>query len=133
MVYLIAFSLAAIGMLAVLMHRMGYSASVTVQSEEAALRIYASEFPADRVQSVDLLADSAGALLVLASGQLGVIWAVGSKWLVRRIESGDLRAVEASQNTVTIKFYSFSSPSMRLVLETEVQAQHWCELFVGRL
>lgn len=92
-------------------HLTGGSALARLADEAAALERFARDFPDLRVRSVHRTQGGDAAFLALDDGRVGVVAAVGGKFLTRVVAGSDLAgAPRASRATVAMRLRDFTWP-----------------------
>lgn len=101
----------AIGIAAVVLsvHLTGGSKRAQLDSEEHARARFAEDYPSIAILTVHLTADRSAAVMTLGDGRMGIVQAIGGKFLTRLLAQGDLVGVpRASDCTVSIRLADFT-------------------------
>lgn len=102
---------AGIAAVVVAVHLTGGSRRASLNGEEAALRRFAQDFPDLAVRSVRLTRERDAAFLELEDGRVGIVKALGGKFLTRLVSARDLAGTpRASSAAVSIHFNDFTWP-----------------------
>lgn len=92
-------------------HLTGGSRRATLADEAAARRRFGEDFPDLGVRAVHLTRERNAAILVLEDGRIGIVQAVGGKFLTRKIAGADLAgAPRASSSAVSVRLRDFTWP-----------------------
>lgn len=101
----------AVGIAAVVLsvHLTGGSRRAQLDGEEHARARFAEDYPAIAIRAVHLTADRSAAVMELGDARIGIVQAIGGKFLTRVLAQGDLStAPRASDCTVTIRSGDFT-------------------------
>lgn len=120
-----ATSLAAIGVIALLIHRLGYSRRYAFEDDEAARDAFTSEFPDADIVAVSLSADGSAALLDLAGAETGLVRAMGRHIFARRLAPADIVQVSRDGTTLQLRLADYTDPAFSINLPGEQAARHW--------
>src|SRR5690606_4597471 len=71
-------------------HLTGGSARAVLKDTEAAVRRFQDDFPGSRIDRVLLTADGSAAFLHIVPDRIGIVQAVGGKFLTRMVSAVDL-------------------------------------------
>ncbi len=133
LIILVVFSLAAIGGVALLLHRLGHSAATIFSDEEAVTAAFSLEFPELEVDEVSLAADRRSALLTLANTPaVGVLRAMGKFSVAKTVSPTDIGSCSLTGRTLLLQFRDFADPAFQITFVTEGEACNWAALFDDR-
>jgi len=108
-----------VGLIVAAIHFTGGSRSASVASADAARERFAIDYPRERSTTVEITADRRSAFLALAGGRVGLVHAVGAKFLTRLLGPGDVDAVEIRDDrTLIVCFTDFTFPRARCTFES---------------
>lgn len=94
-----------IGLTVTLVHLTGGSRRAVLQDEVSAVRRFSLDFPDRHVGKVFLTDDGYTAFLTLPHARVGIVHAIGSKFLTRVVGEADLmEAPHASAKAVSLRF-----------------------------
>lgn len=100
---------AGIAAVVIAVHMTGGSVRAELDGEEAARRRFAEDFPDLAPASVWLTRDRCAAIIGLEDGRVGIVRALGGKFLTRLVTAGDLvGAPRASDGTVCVRLRDFT-------------------------
>ncbi len=106
---LVIMVVAGIGAIVAAVHMTGGSVRAELSGDEAARRRFAEDFPDLVAASVWLTKDRRAAILGLEDGQVGIVHALGGKFLTRLVIAGDLVGTSrASNDTVSVCLRDFT-------------------------
>lgn len=123
----LAGSALAIGLLALLMHRLGHSAEYQFADEAAARAAFLDEFPDAGVSRLDLGANGRSALLELQQGY-GLVRAMGRFSLARQFCRADIRRLARDGATVQLRLTDYADPVFVIDFTEEETAIRWQRL-----
>lgn len=123
---IVLFSLAAIAALAAVMHKTGKSNKASLSGRSDACRLMKEQVPDAAISDVELSTAGDQALAqVDGSSSLILLRALGSRWVVRTVDPGDVSAVSARENVVQLRFKDFADPAARLLFDSDQSAANW--------
>lgn len=94
-----------------IVHLTGGSVHARLADEAAARARFAVDFPEPEVTAAFLTADGEAAFLALADGRVGIVQAIGSKFLTRIVAARDLaEAPRVEDAAVTLHLRDFTWP-----------------------
>ena len=129
----IAFSLAAIGALALLMNALGLSKAHRFADTVEALAELEKEHPGLGAKQSVLGANSQAALIELAEeGRFALVRAMGHFSLTRIFSTGDLVNVDQDHARLSLRFADFADPVFSIMLDSEDEARYWAGLIAGK-
>ncbi|NHK28493.1 hypothetical protein FF098_011300 [Parvularcula flava] len=127
LVLYLAGSAIAIGLIALLIHRLGHSAEHEFADEAAVRQAFVEEFPDAAIARVDLAANGRAALIVLNEGY-GLIRAMGRYSLARQFTSGDIHRLSREAATLRLRLTDYADPVFVIDFGKEDTATRWEEL-----
>ena len=110
----------AVGLATVVLsvHLTGGSKRAQLDSEEHARARFAEDYPSITICTVHLTADRSAAVMTLGEGRMGIVQAIGGKFLTRLLAQDDLLGVpRASECSVTIRLADFTWRSGEFTFE----------------
>lgn len=126
---IVLFSLAAIAALAVVMHRTGKSTKASFSRVSEAESLIREQLPDLAIRDVELLNSGNQALArVSGASTLILLRALGSRWVVRTINEGDVREVTVRERLITVRFSDFADPAASLLFESDASVTAWATL-----
>lgn len=132
LVVLAAFVVAGIGLVVAAVHLTGGSSVATLADDAAARTRFAQDFPDLRASEVYLSQDRRSAFLGLGDGRVGVVQAVGGKFLTRIATAGSVACKPRAKGTqVTIRFRDFTWPGGTFTFERNEDASAVEAMFAG--
>lgn len=100
---------AGIAAVVIAVHMTGGSVRAELDGVEAARRRFAEDFPDFAPASVWLTRDRCAAIIGLEDGRVGIVHALGGKFLTRLVTAGDLVGTpRASEDTVSVRLRDFT-------------------------
>lgn len=126
MLFLIIGSTLAIIAMVGLMHYLGFSETVRLQSLDQARNLFLDNYPNARLQEQVLLQKDSIALFKLSeSGVFGIVRPRGNKWQTSEFRIQDISQMESHALSLVIKLKSFASPKILLNFEDTQTMQYW--------
>ena len=123
---IVLFSLGAIAALAAVMHKTGKSNKASLSGRPDAQRLIEQQIPGAAIAEVELSKAGDQALAqVDGSSSLILLRALGSRWVVRTVDPGDVSAVSARENVLQLRFRDFADPAARLLFDSHQSAANW--------
>ncbi len=107
------------------LHWMGWSETATLESAEAAAARFALDYPDHTVTEVVLADDAAAALLALEAGAIGLVAAVGDRFVVRTLQRGSLSAVHSDPAQLLLHLSDIAFPRARIRLPASPLRDRW--------
>ncbi|GGD17672.1 hypothetical protein [Aquisalinus flavus] len=123
----LAGSALAIGLIALLMHRLGHSAEHQFADEAAARDAFLEEFPDAGVSRLDLGANGRAALLELQDGY-GLIRAMGRFSLARQFALADIARLSRRGASLQLRLTDYADPVFVIDFGDETTATRWQSL-----
>lgn len=118
----------AIGLLALLMHRLGQSETYTFSDEAAARHAFAAEFPDLTPVEIDIgMAGHAAIALMDDDRHIGLARAMGRFPLARLCTSDDILAVDIQGRKLRLHLRDYADPAFLIELADEQRARQWAE------
>ena len=112
-------------------HMTGGSSRAVLQDADAAVRRFQEDFPDARIDHVLLTADGSAAFLRIVPGRIGVVQAVGGRFLTRMVSTADLASrPRATGSEITVRFRDFTWPGGCFTFSGEESAKAVEELFL---
>jgi len=126
--FLFIVNIALIAVIIGVVHWAGSSAPARLDSAQTARAAFLAEFPDAKITEITLTGPGDGALLALdQSPAIGLVRAMGTHWLVRRIEPGSLAAVSVTgAGRIRLRLADFTAPRCTLDLADAAQSTLWC-------
>ena len=115
-----------IALVVLVTHLTGGSVRIRLTSDDHVRDLWALDDPTP-VTEVQRTGDDASALLALADGAHGVIFALGDRWVCRRLPTGAVRRIRQRDHTLILTLADFAAPSIRLLLPNESERVRWLE------
>lgn len=125
--------LVVVGIVAVVLavHLTGGSKRAVLADADAARARFREDFPDLRIDKVLLTADGSAALLSLAGG-VGIVQAVGGKFLTRLVSAKDLAGQpRADGATIALRFHDFTWPGGGFTFASADDAKEAERMFVA--
>lgn len=108
---LVAMVVVGVSGVVLLVHLTGGSAPARLAGEAAARERFAFDFPDLGVRSVHLTRAGDAAFLALEDGRVGIVQAIGGKFLTRLVAAGDLAGPPRStDSTLALRLKDFTWP-----------------------
>lgn len=131
-IFYILGSAAAIGLIAWLVHRLGYSVPHSFEDENKARDAFLSEFPEAEIVRLDLSTDSTAALMQLAGeDRFGVARAMGRFPISRMFARADIVRVQCIATKLIVHMRDYADPGFSLQLDDEMKAKDWKDLLTA--
>lgn len=119
-------SLAAIGLLVLLMMRLGLSRQVMLEDEAEARAVFLTDYPDVAIREVVLSADRRAAMLALeGAAPVGLIRALGRFWQVTAVSPGNVLALSRNGAVLRLRLDDPGNPVFSVTLENEAVATEW--------
>lgn len=121
LVFIVVVGIAAV---VVAVHMTGGSVRARLDGEEAARLRFADDFPEVAPASVWLTSDGSAAIIGLQDGRVGIVHALGGKFLTRLVTADDLIGKpRANGNAVTVRLRDLTWRGGTLVFDDVEQAR----------
>jgi hypothetical protein len=121
---LVIIVVAGIAAVVIAVHMTGGSARATLDGEEAARLRFADDFPEVAPASVWLTRDGSSAIIGLQDGRVGIVHALGGKFLTRLVTADDLVGTpRASEGAVTLRLRDLTWHGGTLIFDDMEQAR----------
>jgi hypothetical protein len=131
--FYIAGSGVAIGLIALLIHRLGYSAPHRFDDADAVRAAFLGEFPDAQIMALDLSADRTAALLQLkGEGQFGVSRAMGRFFISRAFDRKDIVRVQCNAARLLVHLRDYADPGFAVAFGDEATAGRWRTLLTAQ-
>lgn len=124
LVLYLAGSAVAIGLIALLIHRLGHSAEHEFADENAVRQAFHDEFPDVGIIRLDLAANCRAALIELDQGY-GLIRAMGRFALARQFTGADVQRLSRNGATLQLRLTDYADPVFVIVFGEEKTAIRW--------
>lgn len=132
LVVLAAFVVAGIGLVVAAVHLTGGSAVIGLDDDAAAVARFAQDFPEQHIGAVCRTRDGRTAFLRLDSGRVGIVQAVGGKFLTRIVSAAGVNGAPRARGAqVTIRFRDFTWPGGSFIFEHDEDARAVEAMFAG--
>ncbi len=129
MMVLILSSAGAIGILWLLMHRLGFTKTAKLTGPEEAKALFSSQFP-DCTPGFVTLTKNGESACVGMPNKVAVVVSLGDKWRIRLFTGDDLEGVKQNSDTeLLIKTRWFSDPTIVLPFDNPKSARQWLDRF----
>ncbi|MBF9050064.1 hypothetical protein GTA62_12150 [Roseobacter sp. HKCCD9010] len=115
---LLTLVIGGITMVVILLHLLGYSKRLHLESEAIIRREWARHFPEDQVNAAHLSADTLSALVETDHGP-GLLWVMGADSTAHRAE--DVTVTERDDG-LTIDLHDFAAPGLTVRLPADARA-----------
>ena len=113
-------------------HFTGGSARAIIADDAAARERFRQDFPDLAVRSVHLVRDRDAAFLALEDGRIGVVYAVGGRFLTRVVGAGDLVGTpRARDGSLPVRLRDFTWPGGVFAFADAEEAQAVEALVLG--
>lgn len=107
------------------LHWMGWSETATLESAEAAAARFALDHPDHTVAEVVLADDGSAALLALEAGGIGLVTAMGDRFVVRTLQRGSLSSVHSDPGQLILRLTDIAFPRARFRLAASPLRDRW--------
>ena len=114
-----------IALLVVLSISLGALKQAKLASPEAARQRFAQDFPARRIESAVVSADRRSALLALADGSIGVVFAVGDRLATRLLAAGTAWRARRDANRLVLMSRDGTTAPIAVRLQTDADTDAW--------
>lgn len=119
-----------VGMIVAAIHFTGGSRGASLDTPEAARERFAIDFPNLAIGRIHVTLDRRSAFLELADGRIGLVHAVGAKFLTRLYSAVDVASLRRSvPSAMLIRFSDFTFPGGRFEFGSPADADRVAELF----
>lgn len=119
-----------VGMIVAAIHFTGGSRWASLDTPEAARERFAIDFPNLAIDRIHVTLDRRSAFLEVADGRVGLVHAVGAKFLTRLYGPIDIASFRRSgPSTILIRFSDFTFPGARFEFENSTDADRVAGLF----
>ncbi|SMH48907.1 hypothetical protein [Mesorhizobium australicum] len=108
---LAALVVVGVGLIVTLIHLTGGSRKASLVSADAARARFALDYPNVEVRAVHLTTDRCSAFLETADGRIGLVHAMGAKFLTRLVAPEDVASLRRSgEASLLVRFSDFTFP-----------------------
>lgn len=108
---LAALVVVGVGLIVTLIHLTGGSRKASLATADAARERFALDYPNVEVRAVHLIADRCSAFLETADGRIGLVHAMGAKFLTRLLTPADVASMRRSgEASLLARFPDFTFP-----------------------
>jgi len=129
---LASFVVAGIGLIVATVHLTGGSADARLADDAAALTRFAQDFPDEHVEAILCTLDRRTAFLRLEGGRVGIVQAVGGKFLTRIVSAAVMSGAPRAENAqVTVRFRDFTWAGGTFTFDDAEDAQEVKAMFAG--
>ncbi|MBX3574903.1 MAG: hypothetical protein KF694_21345 [Mesorhizobium sp.] len=112
-----------VGMIVAAIHFTGGSRGASLATPDAARSRFAIDFPSLTIGRTHVTIDRRSAFLEVAEGRVGLVHAVGAKFLTRLYGPADVTSLRRSgESAVLIRFSDFTFPGARFEFENSADA-----------
>lgn len=119
-----------VGMIVAAIHFTGGSRGASLDTPEAARERFAIDFPSLAIGRTHVTIDRRSAFLEVADGRVGLVHAVGAKFLTRLYGPVDVTSLRRSgESAVLIRFSDFTFPGARFEFENSADADRVAHIF----
>lgn len=119
-----------VGLIVAAIHFTGGSRWASLDTPEAARERFAIDFPNLAIDRTCVTLDRRSAFLELSNGQVGLVHAVGAKFLTRLYGPIDIASLRRSgPSAILIRFSDFTFPGARFEFERSADADRVTGLF----
>jgi hypothetical protein len=117
-----------IAAIVIAVHLMGGTAVAEFTSSDEAIDRFRIDYPETNVVACHISRNRRDAVLELADGHVGLVHAIGSKYLTRSIRGGEMAARSTETGTVEIDTHDITWPRARMEFEDQETARGVAEL-----
>lgn len=129
---LVAMVVVGVSGVVLIVHLTGGGAPARLAGEAAARERFAFDFPDPGVRSVHLTRAGEAAFLALEDGRVGIVQAVGGKFLTRLVAASDLAgAPRATDSTLALRLRDFTWPGGVFTFDGSSEARAVEALFLA--
>lgn len=119
-----------VGMIVAAIHFTGGSRGASIEEPEDARERFAIDFPNLAIVRTHVTLDRRSAFLEIADGRIGLVHAVGAKFLTRLYGPVDVASLRRSgQTAILIRFSDFTFPGARFEFESSANADRVAQIF----
>lgn len=127
---LAALVVVGVGMIVAAIHFTGGSRGASLDTPGAARERFAIDFPNLAIGRTHVTLDRRSAFLELADGRIGLVHAVGARFLTRLYGPMDVASLRRSgPSAILIRFSDFTFPGARFEFENAADADRVAQLF----
>lgn len=124
----IAVGLTACAVIAAYAHWLGRSARQGFADAGEALRLFQAACPDLAAREAHPAGDGHAALVTLENGDVGLLYAMGSKWMARDLPAGSVKALKRlSDNRLRLILADYTMPRLTIALADERERERWIE------
>ena len=125
----LAAALAGCGLIAAYAHWLGRSVRRRLTDTEEAGHLFETACPEHEVHEVLVSGDGHAALVTLKEGGIGLIYAMGSKWMARNLPAGSAKSLKRlDENRLRLTLGDYTMPRLTFTLANEAEAARWTAL-----
>ena len=125
----LAAALAGCGLIAAYAHWLGHSARRRLTDKEEAGHLFETACPEHEVREVLVSGDGHAALVTLKEGGIGLIYAMGSKWMARNLPAGSAKSLKRlDENRLRLTLGDYTMPRFTFTLSNDTEVEHWIAL-----
>ena len=125
---LAALVVVGVGLIVALIHFTGGSRKASIANGDAARERFAVDYPNIEVRDVHLTADHRSAFLETADGRIGLVHAIGVKFLTRLLVPADVASMRRNGETsLLLRFPDFTFAGARFEFESAEVADRVAE------
>lgn len=119
-----------VGMIVAAIHFTGGSRGASIEKPEDARERFAIDYPNMAIVRTHVTLDRRSAFLETADGDMGLVHAVGARFLTRLYRPADVASLRRSGETaILIRFSDFTFPGARFEFESPVDADRVAQIF----
>lgn len=121
-----------VGMIVAAIHFTGGSRAASIDTAEAAVERFAIDYPDLSIGRTHVTLDRRSAILEVADSRVGLVHAVGAKFLTRLYGPADVTSLRRSgQSAILIRFSDFTFPGARFEFATAEDADRVAQMLAG--
>lgn len=118
-----------VGMIVAAIHFTGGSRAASLDTPDAARARFAIDYPSLTIGRTYVTIDRRSAFLEVADGRLGLVHAVGAKFLTRLYGPADVTSLRRSgQSAILVRFSDFTFPGARFEFENSADADRVAQI-----
>jgi len=118
-----------VGMIVAAIHFTGGSRAASLDTPDAARGRFAIDYPNLAIGRVHVTLDRRSAFLEVADGGVGLVHAIGAKFLTRLYGPADVTSLRRSgQSAILVRFSDFTFPGARFEFENSADADRVAQI-----
>ena len=125
----LAAALAGCGLIAAYAHWLGRSARRRLTDAEEARQAFETACPDHEVHEVLISGDGHAALVTLKEGGVGLVYAMGGKWMARDLPAGSAKSLKRlDKNRLRLMLGDYTMPRFTFALSNDTEVERWTAL-----